>query len=46
MPGELSSRLDEVRTALIQLGDEWHPHPAAPAAFPLRLEQPEPSLAA
>ena len=46
MPGVSSSRLDEVRTALIQLGDEWHPHPAAPAAFPLRLEQPEPSLAA
>jgi hypothetical protein len=46
MSGEWSSRLDEVRTALIQLGDEWHPHPAAPAAFPLRLEQPEPSLAA
>jgi hypothetical protein len=46
MIGESASHLDEVKTALLQLGDEWHPHPSAPAAFPTRLEEAETALAA
>jgi hypothetical protein len=40
------SRLDEVRTALVRLGHDWHPHPAAPAAFVVRYEVQENALAA
>ncbi len=40
------SRLDEVRTALVRLGHDWRPHPAAPAAFVVRYEVQENALAA
>jgi len=32
------SRLDEVKAALRALEREWSPDPAAPAAFPIRIE--------
>jgi hypothetical protein len=38
MPEGPPSRLAEVRSALLRLADEWHPHPAAPAAFAFRYE--------
>jgi hypothetical protein len=41
MPEGPPSRLDEVRAALRRLGDDWHPHPAAPAAFAIRFERQE-----
>jgi hypothetical protein len=40
------SCLDEVRAALVRLGHDWHPHPAAPAAFVVHLEAQEDALAA
>jgi hypothetical protein len=40
------SRLDEVRAALVRLGHDWRPHPAAPAAFVVRYEAQESALAA
>jgi hypothetical protein len=40
------SRLNEVRTALLRLGHDWRPHPAAPAAFVVRYEVQENALAA
>ncbi|WP_134495981.1 NADH dehydrogenase ubiquinone Fe-S protein 4 [Microvirga pakistanensis] len=40
------SRLDEVRSALVRLGHDWRPHPAAPAAFVVRYEVQENALAA
>jgi hypothetical protein len=40
------SRLDEVRTALVRLGHDWRPHPAAPAASLVRYEAQENALAA
>jgi hypothetical protein len=46
MPAQSSTRLDEVKAALLLLGEDWHPHPAAPAAFAIRIEQAEPGLAA
>lgn len=41
MPEGPPSRLDEVRAALLRLGDEWRPHPATPAAFAIRFERQE-----
>ena len=40
------SRLDEVKAALVRLGHDWRPHPAAPAAFVVRYEAQESALAA
>jgi hypothetical protein len=40
------SRLDEVKAALVRLGHDWRPHPAAPAAFVVRYEALENALAA
>jgi hypothetical protein len=40
------SRLGEVRAALVRLGHDWRPHPAAPAAFVVRYEALENALAA
>jgi hypothetical protein len=40
------SRLGEVRAALVRLGHDWHPHPAAPAAFVVHFEAQEDALAA
>jgi ETC complex I subunit conserved region len=40
------SRLEEVRAALVRLGHDWRPHPAAPAAFVIRYEALEDPLAA
>lgn len=40
------SRLDEVRAALLRLGHDWRPHPAAPTAFAVHLEAKEDALAA
>jgi hypothetical protein len=40
------SRLDEVRAALVRLGHDWRPHPAAPAAFVVRYEAQEDAMAA
>ena len=38
MPGGPPSRLGDVKEALRQLGDEWHPRPSAPAARVLRYD--------
>jgi hypothetical protein len=46
MAGGPPSRLDEVRAALVRLGHDWRPHPAAPAAFVVRYEAQESTLAA
>jgi hypothetical protein len=40
------SRLGEVRAALVRLGHDWRPHPAAPAAFVVRYEIQESAWAA
>jgi len=46
MPEGPPSRLEEVRTALQRLGDEWRPHPAAPAMPIHTFKQEETALAA
>jgi hypothetical protein len=46
MAGGPPSRLDEVRAALVRLGHDWRPHPAAPAASVVRYEVQENALAA
>lgn len=38
MPGGPPSRLGDVKEALRQLGDEWHPRPSAPAARVLQYD--------
>ena len=38
MPEGPPSRLGDVKEALHRLGDEWHPHPSAPAARVLRYD--------
>ena len=38
MPEGPPSRLGDVKEALRRLGDEWHPHPSAPAARVLRYD--------
>ena len=40
------SRLQEVRSALVRLGEDWRPGPAAPAAFIVRYEIQDGALAA
>jgi len=41
MPDGPPSRLGEVRAALLDLGEDWDPHPAAPAAFAFAWHQDE-----